>query len=119
MSTPLAPNMVALAVATKWINTWRDANTSRDLDNYVPREFMGKPLKGFWIPGNDLIDILRETGTVSARTYFGVDENNIIHLLFVGVDANGNDMTDESKGQYIYDFTQPCPATCSEKGPLK
>ena len=119
MSTPLAPNMVALEVALNWINKWRAEDTNRNLDNYVPRDFEGKPFKGFWIPGNDLIDILRETGAVSARTYFGIDENDLIHLLFVGVDANGNDMTDESEGQYIYDFTQPCPATCSETGPLK
>jgi len=99
-------NTIDPTTAKKWVDRWRESSENLDL-------------KGFWIPGSDLRDVMDERGVVDARTYMAIDDNSNFHLLIVGVDSNGNDMIDEDKGWYIYDFTQPCPATCSATGPLR
>ena len=108
----LPHDAIPLSQAVTWVNNWRNA----DNHNLVNAE--GNVIKGFWIPSDDLTQALAESGAESARSYIGIDENDVFHLLIVGVDGDGNDMTDELAGQYVYDFTQPCPATCSATGPL-
>ncbi len=35
-------------------------------------------------------------------------------MIVVGIDENGKDKTDESKGERIYDLVTQCPSTCDE-----
>ena len=99
-------NTIPVSQALDWVTRWRGSS-----------EVM--PIKGFLIPGADLTEVLAEKGVVNTRAYMGMDENNEYHLLIVGVDDSGNDMLDEDQGQYVYDFTQPCPPICSATGPLR
>ncbi|MFK7784877.1 MAG: hypothetical protein AB8B56_07170 [Crocinitomicaceae bacterium] len=113
--TELPEGAIEVAVAEIWVNNWRNPTT--------PEQEAAKQsvleLKGMWVPGEDLINIMHETGAVNGRSYFAIDEDNLIHTLYVGVDAAGNDMVDEEAGQYVYDFTRPCPPTCSGTGPFR
>ena len=81
------------------------------------------PLKGFLVPKVDFTEALAE-GAAAIRTYMGIDptdenEETKYHILVVGVDDEGNDMLDPDLGQYVYDFSQPCPPMCSDTGTLK
>jgi hypothetical protein len=102
-------------VAQRWVDNWRNPTT--------PQQEAAKnsvlTLKGFWIPGQDLIDVMQESGAANGRSYFAIDDENALHQLYVGVDADGNDMIDADQGWNIYDLTKPCPPMCSSTGPLK
>jgi hypothetical protein len=98
-------NTIPVATAAIWTSRWRASN--RELQ-----------LNGFLIPGVDLTEVLAERGVVNVRTYLGIDDSEAYHLLIVGVDVNGNDMVDEDLGQYVYDFTSPCPPMCGAPSPL-
>lgn len=100
----MAKNTITLATAQTWAAKWRanPANT----------------VKAHLIPEIDVTQLLTEVGVANLRAYIGVDENGVNKLMIVGVDAEGNDMINDQKAQYIYDFTVPCPTTCDINSPL-
>jgi hypothetical protein len=101
---------IPVATALIWVTKWRES------DQVLPK-------KGFLIPKIDITEVMTEN--VSAvRTYMAIDpddesEDTKYHLLVVGIDSNGDDMLDPDLGQYVYDFTKPCPSICSGTGVLK
>jgi hypothetical protein len=99
-------NTIPLTEAVDWVTRWRDSSENL-------------PVKGFLIPEIDVTEVLNEEGVANIRAYMAIDPSEEYHLLIVGVDADGNDMVDEAAGQYVYDFTRPCPSLCSKTGPLK
>lgn len=99
-------NVVPPEVAKQWVDAWRDTPC---------QERMPHNLKGFLIPMEDLVEVMQEQGVANVRTYLAI-ANGESKLLIVGVDAQGNDMIDEQKGWYIYDFTRPCPPVCGTGG---
>ena len=110
----MATNTIPLATAQEWAKTWRKLE-----GNYNKHH----ELKAFFIPGIDFEEMKKEIGAVDVRGYLGVGDDGsgdgiVEHLMLVGVDAQGNDMIDESEGWHIYDFTRPCPTTCDENSPL-
>lgn len=105
----MAENTISLATAQDWAARWKNKEGSYNRHH---------ELKAFWIPGVDFTQVMKEAGAQNVRAYLGVDESNVEKLMIVGVDADGNDMIDESKGQYIYDFSEPCPSTCNKKAPF-
>jgi hypothetical protein len=73
-----------------------------------------KPLaKAHLIPLEVLQELLGIPDVVNVRAYIGVDSTGKQKLIFVGVDDNGNDITDT-----IYSGTNPCPDTCDINSPL-
>lgn len=100
----MATNVITLKQAQEWAANWRS-----NPENTV---------KAHLIPEVDVTQLLNEPGVENIRAYIGVDEKGINKLMLVGVDADGNDMIDDAAGQYIYDFTKPCPDTCDPKSPL-
>ncbi len=102
----LPPNAIKLDKAVKWVTRWRESGQNL-------------PIKGFLIPKIDISEVMAEPEVANLRTYMAIDDNQAFHLLTVGVNAAGDDMVDEDAGQYVYDFSQPCPPTCSKTGPLK
>jgi len=99
-----ATNTIPLDIAQDWARTWR-----ADPSNTV---------KAFLIPQIDITELLAETNVQDVRAYVGIDGKGDCKLMLVGVDANGLDLIDESCGDYIYDFTEPCPKTCDYTSPL-
>lgn len=99
-------NTIPLQEAVNWVDRWR--NSDRNLND----------INGFFIPGIDLTELLSEEGVADARTYMAINDDGQFHILLVAVDDAGNDMVDEAAGQYVYDFTKPCPPICSNTGPF-
>jgi hypothetical protein len=61
--------------------------------------------------GRDLIDdILAQQGCVGIRVYKGLNANNEERFIFVGVDADEDDMVNGVLAQ----DSLPCPAYCSQ-----
>lgn len=102
-------DIISLEKAQNWAAKWKKEGPTYLSDNQ---------LKAFLIPGTDVKEVIAEEGVVNVRSYLGIDENNEPHLMIVGVDAQGNDMIDDSKGWFIYDFSEPCPNTCNQKPPF-
>ncbi len=64
---------------------------------------------------NDVyLDIINQPGCVEVRSYFAKDANGVLTLVIVGVDANGDDMTNGK----IMDYFHPCPHNCHSSSPL-
>ncbi|MGH1383483.1 hypothetical protein [Kordia sp.] len=93
------PNAIPLATAADWTKEWRNRTTLQDIN-------------GFWIPMIDVNEAREELGVENMRGYLGIDGDGEHHLLLVGVNAKGNDMIDEAAGQFVYDYTLPCPQQC-------
>lgn len=95
------PNyIVSLADAKTWAKSWQTNPP--------------KPLaKAHLIPLEVVTDLLALPDVANVRAYMGVDTTGTQRLMFVGVDGNGNDMTDT-----IYSGTMPCPQTCDISSPL-
>jgi len=102
-------NTITLETAQDWAARWK-----RQEGSYNKHA----QLKAFWIPGIDFTQVMAETGVENVRAYIGVDENEVEKLMIVGVDEEGNDMIDDEKGWYIYDFSEPCPNKCNMKAPF-
>ena len=100
----MVKNTITLETAQLWASNWR-----RNPENSV---------KAFLIPSTDITELLEYEGVTDIRTYVGIDERGTHKLMLVGVDADGNDLIDDVKGQYIYDFTKPCPPVCDVNSPL-
>lgn len=94
---------ITLDEAKTWAKSWR---------NNPPKALA----KGHLIQGEALTELLGTAGVVNIRAYMGVDGTGTQKLMFVGVDASGNDLIDAT--HLIYDQTQPCPSCCDTNSPL-
>lgn len=59
-------------------------------------------------------ELLAQSGCVGIRIYFGIDENDKLNTVLVGVDREGNDLYLKK----IYERALVCPPYCSSKNPL-
>lgn len=58
-------------------------------------------------------DILTaENGCASIRCYLGMDKDLVIRLIFVGVDANDQDILPPAEGAEIMEVGAHCPPVC-------
>lgn len=96
----MASNIISLTDAKSWAKSWQTNPP--------------KPLaKAHLIPLDVLTDLLALPDVANVRAYMGVDSTGVQKLMFVGVNGNGDDMTDT-----IFSGTQPCPDTCDSNSPL-
>jgi len=58
--------------------------------------------------------LLSQPGVAEIRTYFSLNSNNILSIVVVGVDNNGNDMTNG----IMLGESKNCPYYCSPNSPL-
>ena len=95
------PNyIIPLADAKTWAKSWQTNPP--------------KPLaKAHLIPLEVLQELLEIPEVANVRAYMGVDTTGAQKLMFVGVDCNGDDMTNT-----VYSGTQPCPTCCDINSPL-
>lgn len=65
-------------------------------------------------------DLALQSGCVGIRAYLGMDEDNKVRLIFVGVDDENTDILDSTELQrgYIFEYGQRCPPICGGAGPL-
>jgi len=105
---------VADTISPTRFNTWR-ANWASQGQNYISDTLT----RYFTMPLVDITEFKdnKSSDVVAARFHLGMEDigtNMIPHLMLVGVDANGDDVIDIAKGQYIYDVTKPCPNSCGK-----
>ncbi len=95
------PNyIIPLTDAEAWAKSWQ---------NSPP-----KPLaKAHLIPLVVLEELLAIPEVANVRAYMGVDSSGQQKLMFVGVNGNGDDMTDT-----VFSGTVPCPNCCDTSSPL-
>lgn len=62
---------------------------------------------------NIFYDLASQNGCVAIRSYFGMDENQHVRLIFVGVDDNNDDMLNS-----MFEHGIRCPPICPPTGPL-
>jgi hypothetical protein len=61
--------------------------------------------------GKDILNsILSQTGCMGIRVYYGIDDSGNKELVFVGANAQQNDMT----SGIIAERIKPCPPYCDE-----
>lgn len=58
--------------------------------------------------------VMTQPGCEGVRTYFALDDANKLTIVVVGVDANGNDMTNG----IILERAWHCPSICPVNSPL-
>lgn len=87
-------------------------------------------IKAYLIDAQELKDMIDERGASYVRVYFGWDnemeKGREQRLIMVPANEYGNDMINEEanraqdavENSNIFDFTMPCPPTCSPEGPL-
>ncbi|AWA29884.1 hypothetical protein HYN48_07225 [Flavobacterium magnum] len=97
-------NVIPLETAQEWAHAWVTSGIS--------------PVKAYLIPEADITQLMEEADVQDVRAYMGIDANGVSKMMLVGVDKNGKDLIDYSKGLYVYDFTMPCPNTCDVASPL-
>lgn len=101
----MAKNVIPLNEAQNWAKIYREKNPNSVI--------------AYLVPGIDFTQLLQEKDVVDIRAYVGIDpESGLQKLMLVGVDANGNDLINPENGQFIYDFTRPCPNECAVNSPL-
>ncbi|HUQ67604.1 MAG TPA: hypothetical protein VM101_15685 [Flavitalea sp.] len=65
-------------------------------------------------------ELAAAAGCVAIRSYYGMDENNNVCLIFVGVDENNNDILAgvNQEAASIFEYGQRCPPICGPASPL-
>lgn len=92
---------ISLADARDWTANYRTDNPGET--------------KGHFFGKNKIIEILNQSGCKGIRAYYATDENDAKQLIFVGVDASGEDLLSDGK---ILDRSWPCPNSCATLSPL-
>ena len=99
---------VSLDTYNLWKSNWQsDSRTWINTDTLI----------SFEMPLVDFKEVIAE-GAVKSRFYLGLEGNAkdgfTAKLMVVGIDSNGYDMIDYSKGEYVYDLSQACPPFCAK-----
>lgn len=94
-------------------------------------------IKAYFVDVQELMDVIKEGNMDAMRIYFGLEEDGTEKMFLVAaervnnsegetievkdlIDDNTYDINDmiDGDGHFVYDFSNPCPATCDEKSPL-
>jgi hypothetical protein len=85
---------ISLATAEEWTANYRTANPGA--------------IQAYFYGNSILQDILDQENAVGIRFYYAIDDEDVPQLVLVGVDADGNDLTDG----IVADRGCPCPTYC-------
>lgn len=91
---------IPLTTAAEYTANYRDENP-----NSTNAHFFGKKI---------INDILKQTGCVGIRIYYGIDGNGAKQLILVGVNSSEDDLTNGIIG----DNSLPCPTYCGRANEL-
>jgi hypothetical protein len=104
----MATNTIDLTTAQNWISAWR---ANPDLG-----------VKAFFIPKDDMVDLLNDTTCIGVRGYLAFGNTGGLpdeaKLVLVSVDGDITTGGTDNLNNGIYDFTNPCPQTCDVTSPL-
>jgi hypothetical protein len=101
-------NIILESTAITWISAWRAAPDDK--------------VKAFFIPKEDLSDLMLDPNNIGLRAYLGYGNTDGLpaesKLILVDVEGDINKGGTDILANGIYDFTQPCPTTCDVNSPL-
>lgn len=107
---PVVPgNTIPVSEAVIWATQWR-ANPDTTV-------------KAFFIPKDDITDLLKDSSCIGIRAYLGLEIEgkmaaHVPKLMLVNVEGNISSGGTDNINNGIFDFTQPCPSTCDVSSSL-
>ncbi|MEL6867923.1 MAG: hypothetical protein AAFP19_26090, partial [Bacteroidota bacterium] len=107
-----ASSVLNIDSAESWTKRWRENGRSymSDQNNALPLAFV----TGI----EDFQSLLAEKPVAdSIRAYLAIDDKGVLHLVYVGVDSSGTDLT-SGGNDAIYDLTFVCPPVCDTSSVL-
>ena len=107
----MSNNIINLATARELIKRYRD-----NLALITTLEFKDSLKYSETFDASAIQAILSQPGCVEFRAYYGMKENNSICSIFVGVDAEDNDILNSLNGNgedVIVEYGRDCPPKCS------
>jgi hypothetical protein len=107
----MSNNIINLATARELIKRYRD-----NLTLIATPEFKDSLKYSETFDASAIQAILNQPGCVEFRAYYGMKENNAICSIFVGVDAEDNDILNSLSGNgedVIVEYGKECPPRCS------
>jgi hypothetical protein len=103
----MSSNFITLTEATDLINRYR-----KNLDSMLTPDFTGALLFSETFDADAVRAILNQTGCVSFRTYYGMNAENKVCSIFVGVDDKGVDILNGEDSVIVENGTK-CPPDCT------
>lgn len=107
----MSQNFISLAEAKDLTKRYRDNKSA-----LVTSDFKNSLADAETFDASAIQAILNQQGCVEFRAYFGMKEDKTVCLVFVGVDANGNDIVASAKTNeeaVIVEAGKQCPPYCS------
>ncbi len=96
------PHLISLAEAAEMTHAYQNA-----------AQFQGMTV-ACMMDNNAYQQVMTQPGCTGVRTYFALDELNNLTIVVVGVDAQGNDITNG----IIMEISYRCPILCHHNSPL-
>ena len=106
----MSKHFIDQATAKEFIQRFRD-----NLDALTTSEFKGLLPFAETFEADAVRAILAQPGCVNFRSYFAMRPDNKLCVVFVGVDANDNDILNSTTGgtDVIVEWGSDCPPNCS------
>jgi hypothetical protein len=106
---PIVPgNTIDIRTAVDWATQWRQSPDTS--------------VKAFFIPKDDITDLLKDSTCIGVRAYLGWGSNDgknlEAKLMMVNVEGDITNGGTDNITNGIFDFTQPCPTTCDTTSSL-
>lgn len=108
----MSKNRIDLASAKELTKRYRE-----NVSALVSKEYAGSLPNAETFDASAVQAILDQPGCVEFRAYYGMKEDNSVCLIFIGVDAQGNDIINSTKGNgedVIVEFGSICPPYCPD-----
>jgi D-lyxose ketol-isomerase len=107
----MSKHFITLEKAKEFTQRYRTS-----LPNMLTSDFNGALSFSETFDADAIKAILDQPGCVSFRSYFGMNEDNKVCVIFVGVNENNEDMVGPLKGaenDIIVEYGSWCPPFCS------
>lgn len=109
----MSQNFIDLAQAKELTKRYRDNKAEM-----VTGDFTNSLPNAETFDASAIQAVLNQPGCVEFRAYLGMKEDKTVCLVFVGVDANGNDILPSAKNGdegVIVESGKQCPPYCPEE----
>lgn len=106
----MSNNRIDLATAKELTKRYRE-----NLKALVSKEYAGSLPNAETFDATAIQAILNQPGCVEFRAYYGMKEDRKVCLIFIGVDAQGNDIINSTNGNgedVIVELGMICPPYC-------
>ncbi len=102
----MSNNFISLSQAQEYTKKYRD-----NLSAMLTQDYQGALSYCETFDADAIRTLLSQDGCVSFRAYYGLNEDNQVCSIFVGVDENFEDITDGEKS-IILNNGKKCPNYC-------